>query len=85
MLRGNMDLKTAQVRLGHSDLQLTLTVYAQGTTDRDAEAAERLGDKFMRATPGGCVSRAHSARRPIVRAISGRLKRRIRRLSGPGV
>ncbi len=44
-----VDLKTAQVRLGHSDPRLTLAVYAQATTEADRVAAERLGERFFGA------------------------------------
>jgi len=47
MVRANVDLKTAQVRLGHSDPRLTLAIYAQATTEGDEEAAERLGARLM--------------------------------------
>jgi len=47
MVRAKVDIKTAQARLGHSDPRLTLAIYAQATTEGDAEAAERLGDRFM--------------------------------------
>ena len=42
-----VDVKTAQVRLGHSDPRLTLAVYAQATTEADRAAADRLGDRFL--------------------------------------
>jgi hypothetical protein len=60
MVRQNVDLKTAQTRLGHSDPRLTLAVYAQATTEGDDEAdvarhlevdgplAALLGDKARR-------------------------------------
>lgn len=47
MVRAKVDVKTAQVRLGHADPRLTLAIYAQATTEGDEEAAERLGDRFM--------------------------------------
>ncbi len=50
MVRQNVDLKTAQTRLGHSDPRLTLAVYAQATTEGDDEAADKLGDVFMTRT-----------------------------------
>jgi integrase len=42
-----VDIKTAQVRLGHSDPRLTLSIYAQATNDGDKAAANRLGAKFI--------------------------------------
>lgn len=46
------DVKTAQARLGHSDSQLTLAIYAQATTEGDRSAAERLGVRLMRPVDG---------------------------------
>ncbi|MGI8491884.1 MAG: tyrosine-type recombinase/integrase [Acidimicrobiales bacterium] len=40
LVTAGVDLKTAQVRLGHSDSRLTLAVYAQATTEGDRRAAE---------------------------------------------
>ncbi len=47
MVRDNVDIKTAQNRLGHSDPRLTLAIYAQATAEGDREAASRLGERFM--------------------------------------
>jgi integrase len=44
-----VDIKTAQIRLGHSDPRLTLAIYAQATREGDEEAASRLGGRFMRS------------------------------------
>jgi integrase len=41
-----VDIKTAQVRLGHADPNITLRVYAQATQEADRAAAGRLGDLF---------------------------------------
>ena len=43
----NVDLKTAQTRLGHSDPRLTLAVYAQASTAADRAAADSLGEHFF--------------------------------------
>lgn len=43
----NVDLKTAQTRLGHSDPRLTLAVYAQASTVADRAAADSLGAHFF--------------------------------------
>jgi integrase len=43
-----VDMKTAQARLGHTDPRLTLAIYAQATTEADREAADRLGERFLR-------------------------------------
>jgi integrase len=49
-----IDIKTAQVRLGHADPRTTLGVYAQATREADRDAAERLGVHFRPppSTPG---------------------------------
>ena len=45
------DVKTAQVRLGHSDPRLTLSVYAQATAMADRVAADAVGALFMGSLP----------------------------------
>jgi integrase len=45
-------VKTAQARLGHTDPRLTLAVYAQATTEADRDAADRLGERFLRREHG---------------------------------
>lgn len=47
MVRLNVDIKTAQHRLGHSDPRLTLAVYAEAITEADVEAAGRLGARLL--------------------------------------
>jgi integrase len=44
----DVDIKTAQARLGHTDPRLTLAIYAQATTEADRAAAQRLGERFMK-------------------------------------
>jgi integrase len=51
LVQAGIDMKTAQVRLGHSDPRLTLGVYAQATTQADRAAADRLAD-LMKPRPG---------------------------------
>jgi hypothetical protein len=46
MVAEGVDLKTAQTRFGHSDLRLTLAVYAQATTEADRQAADNLASRF---------------------------------------
>ncbi len=41
-----VDVKTAQVRLGHANPQTTLRIYAQVTEQADRLAAERVGDRL---------------------------------------
>ena len=47
MVRDGVDVKTAQTRLGHSDVRLTLDTYAQAVTAADVAAADQLGEHFM--------------------------------------
>lgn len=42
----NVDLKTAQIRLGHADPALTIKVYAQATTEADRAAAALIDEHF---------------------------------------
>ncbi|MGH8871250.1 MAG: hypothetical protein ACRDWS_04685 [Acidimicrobiia bacterium] len=48
MVAEGVDVKTAQVRLGHSDPRLTLAIYAEATTEADRSAADKLGTRLMR-------------------------------------
>ncbi|GAC1378604.1 MAG: hypothetical protein NVSMB4_08270 [Acidimicrobiales bacterium] len=41
-----VDIKTAQTRLGHSDVRLTLDVYAQAVSSADRSAADVVGARF---------------------------------------
>jgi integrase len=43
----NVDLKTAQTRLGHSDPRLTLGLYAQASSEADRHATSRVGERFI--------------------------------------
>jgi integrase len=47
-----VDLKTAQVRLGHANPLLTLQIYAQATTEQDKEAAATIDAYFDSAIKG---------------------------------
>jgi integrase len=42
-----VDVKTAQVRLGHSDPRMTLSIYASAPVEADRDAAERLEGQFF--------------------------------------
>ena len=44
-----VDPKTAQSRLGHSDVRLTLGLYAQAVAEADRSAADLLGNRFFPA------------------------------------
>ncbi|MGP0109407.1 MAG: tyrosine-type recombinase/integrase [Acidimicrobiales bacterium] len=57
LVLGNVDLKTAGTRLGHSDPRLTLAVYAQATSEADRAAADTVGDRFATAMGFGDLDR----------------------------
>ena len=44
-----VDMKTAQIRLGHADARMTLGLYAQASSAADIAAADRLGARFLGA------------------------------------
>jgi integrase len=47
LVLARVDVKTAQVRLGHSDPRLTLAVYAAAPVEADQAAAARLEERFF--------------------------------------
>ena len=47
LLRLGVDVKTVQQRLGHSDVRMTIGLYAQAEKPADRAAADRLGELFM--------------------------------------
>jgi integrase len=47
LVRLGVDVKTAQQRLGHSDVRMTIGLYAQAEKPADRAAATRLGELFM--------------------------------------
>ena len=49
MVAAGVDLKTAQVRLGHASPTLTLGIYARATSTADRRAAEAVGARFRPA------------------------------------
>lgn len=51
LVGAGVDVKTAQRRLGHSDVRLTLDIYAQAVDEADRAAADRLGSHFLPETP----------------------------------
>ncbi len=55
LVAAGVDAKTTQTRMGHSDVRLTLAVYAEATDDRDRAAADAVGAAF---TPSMCHIRA---------------------------
>ena len=46
MVAAGVDVKTAQRRLGHANVTLTLQVYARATAEADRRAAELMGERF---------------------------------------
>lgn len=46
LVADGVDVRTAQARLGHSDVRLTLEIYAQATDEGDRKAAEKLDRRF---------------------------------------
>lgn len=46
LVTSGIDVKTAQVRLGHANPQITLRVYAQASNEADRAAAKTVGDLF---------------------------------------
>jgi integrase len=58
LVQEQIDIKTAQTRLGHSDPRTTLAIYAQATREADRDAAERLGVRFRPPASRG----VHTAR-----------------------
>jgi len=55
LVEDRTDMKTTQVRMGHSDSRLTLALYAQAVPEADQAAADRLSGRFM---PGARDERA---------------------------
>lgn len=49
LLEAGVDPKTVQTRLGHSDISMTLNVYAHCTPTMDRNAAQKLDDLFSSA------------------------------------
>lgn len=47
LVRLGVDVKTAQQRLGHSDVRMTIGLYAQAEKPAAPAAADRLGELFM--------------------------------------
>ena len=49
LIAAGVDVKTAQSRLGHSQVRLTLELYAQAVTEQDRKASDALADQLMPA------------------------------------
>lgn len=55
----NVDLKTAQIRLGHADPALTIKVYAQATTEADRAAAAVIDEHFAATVDSAAAGPSH--------------------------
>jgi hypothetical protein len=62
LVSSGVDIRTAQSRLGHADVRMTLEVYARATTEADRAAAEAIGRLFDPDRIEGPAAAAHSAR-----------------------
>ena len=62
LVREGVDVKTAQTRLGHSDVRLTLGLYAQAVAEADRAATDRLGELFLSASASNASVDAPSPR-----------------------
>lgn len=54
MVADGVDVKTAQVRLGHADVRTTLGIYAKATTEGNRDAAAKLAKRFMQSPASEC-------------------------------
>jgi integrase len=64
---GGIDVKTAQVRLGHADPRMTLAIYASAPASVDRAAADVIGERFF--GQNGTKSRSKpKAKRPRISA-----------------
>ena len=60
MMAAGVDVKTAQHRLGHANVTMTLQIYARATEEADRRAAELLGERIRpRDKRGMCDTRSH--------------------------
>ena len=56
LVEEGVDVKTAQVRLGHANPQTTLRIYAQVTEQTDRAAAQKLGERLAPKRPQTDIS-----------------------------
>jgi len=56
---GGIDVKTAQVRLGHADPRMTLAIYASAPAPAsvDRSAADVIGERFFGPADGSAPER----------------------------
>ena len=66
LVAGGVDIKTAQVRLGHSDPRLTLAIYAEATSAADRGAAELLGAQFLGRSRTNRKNRQKATMLPVI-------------------
>ena len=62
LIAQGVDVKTAQVRLGHSSPQVTLAIYARATREGDRAAADKVGERFQPRDGHAMVRRARRGR-----------------------
>ncbi len=58
LIDAGVDMKTTQVRMGHSSPQVTLGIYARATRRADKAAADRVGERFRPRGKRGVVHQA---------------------------
>jgi integrase len=61
LVEEGIDVKTAQVRLGHANPQTTLRIYAQVTEATDRAAAKKIGQRLQRGGQKAGATKSDSA------------------------
>jgi site-specific recombinase XerD len=51
LVASGVDVKTAQSVLGHTDVRVTLDLYAQAVTEQQKAAADAMGARFLDHPP----------------------------------
>jgi integrase len=51
LVASGVDVKTAQSVLGHTDVRVTLDLYAQAVTEQQKAAADAMGARFLDRPP----------------------------------
>jgi integrase len=64
MVAEGVDVKTAQRRLGHANVALTLQVYARGSAEADRRAADLVGERFRPRDGRGMIRRSDDPTEP---------------------
>ena len=70
---GGIDVKTAQVRLGHADPRMTLAIYASAPASVDRAAADVIGERFFGQDGKKSRSKPKAKKSRNLRAISAPL------------